>query len=278
MSTVIIGDRIGRIYFWMPVIGAIEEVSSGHTSPITGITQVAVPNGPPLLAVSALDGTVRMIDLHTRKIVGGLFAEPVGPTLAIAVVPGQGRPAIATAGGDRFVRVWKLATLFERRTRQLGRRGRTLRGHASRLCALCTIPPSSSRTASTLAGAARDGSIRTWAFADSGEAHEADSPLRGHVGPVWALAALPLSDGRTLLASGGQDGTVRLWDPRTSSVAERATGHRGAVNTVTSLGAAARSGPGPVHSRPAEKTAPSDGGTPRQAPRPSGQAPAMPVR
>jgi WD40 repeat protein len=43
-------------------------------------------------------------------------------------------------------------------------------------------------------------------------------------------------------ASGGQDGTVRLWDPRTSSVAERATGHRGAVNTVTSLAAAARSG------------------------------------
>ncbi len=39
-------------------------------------------------------------------------------------------------------------------------------------------------------------------------------PVEGHTGTVRAVAAVPLPDGRTLLASGG-DGTVRLWDPAT---------------------------------------------------------------
>jgi WD40 repeat protein len=37
-------------------------------------------------------------------------------------------------------------------------------------------------------------------------------PLTGHHGRVRALTALPGEDGRTVLVSGGNDGTVRLWD------------------------------------------------------------------
>jgi WD40 repeat protein len=52
--------------------------------------------------------------------------------------------------------------------------------------------------------------------------HGADTSilaLTGHTGSVCALAAVPLPDGRTLLASGSDRGTVLLWDPVTGQSA-----------------------------------------------------------
>src|SRR5262249_31399143 len=48
----------------------------------------------------------------------------------------------------------------------------------------------------------------------SGTSHR---ELTGHTGSVWAVVAVPLADGGTLLASAGADGTVRLWDPLTGA-------------------------------------------------------------
>ena len=48
-------------------------------------------------------------------------------------------------------------------------------------------------------------------------------PLTGHTARVGAVAAVPLPDGRTLLATGSSDGTVRLWDPA-SPVGDPLTG------------------------------------------------------
>ena len=57
--------------------------------------------------------------------------------------------------------------------------------------------------------------------------------LTGHRGPVESVAFGGLPDGRVLLATGGDDGTVRLWDPATGTpVGDPLTGHTGRVSSV----------------------------------------------
>jgi WD40 repeat protein len=61
-------------------------------------------------------------------------------------------------------------------------------------------------------------------------------PLTGHTGWVKAVAAVPLPDGRTLLATGGSDETVRLWDPATGTpVRDPLTGHTDWVWAVAAV-------------------------------------------
>lgn len=61
----------------------------------------------------------------------------------------------------------------------------------------------------------------------------------GHTGPVMALAAVPLPDGSTWLASGGfgarPEGAVQVWDPFTLGLRRQLSGHRGQVSALTTV-------------------------------------------
>ncbi len=67
----------------------------------------------------------------------------------------------------------------------------------------------------------------------TGTAHRS---LVGHGGSAQAVAPVRLADGRTWLASGSADGTVRLWDPVAgTAVGNPLTGHGGGVRAVATL-------------------------------------------
>ena len=59
--------------------------------------------------------------------------------------------------------------------------------------------------------------------------------LRGHSNSVRALAAVPLPDGSTLLASADDAGMVRLWDPSTATGRGELTGHTGRVRALAAV-------------------------------------------
>jgi WD40 repeat protein len=204
----------GTIRLWDPDTATpIGTPLTGHTSTVEDLTVLTHPDGRTLLASAGRDETVRIWDPTTGHSLGDPLTGHTSPVVGVCPLPGRdpdGRTLLASAGQDGTVRIWDPTTGHSL--------GDPLTGHTGGVWGVCPLPGWDPDGRTLLATTGQDGTVRIW---DPTTGHPLGDPLTGHTGPVWGVCPLPgwdpdgHPDGRTLLATTGQDGTVRIWDPTT---------------------------------------------------------------
>ena len=202
------------------------------------VTAVAYSPGGKTLAAGYQDGTIRLWDIASHRLLstatwsgaalalaftdGGKALEVAGPAAfgvwnltgpaRIAARPLAGLTGgrsvafspdgatLATGGDDGNVRLWDVATQQEI--------GAPMSSDLKPVEAVTFSPDGA-----TVAAASSDGTVQLW---DVATQQEAGATMMAGPAPVTALAFSP---GGKFLAAGGDDGNVRLWDVATHSQA-----------------------------------------------------------
>ncbi|MEV5429471.1 TIR domain-containing protein [Streptomyces sp. NPDC052701] len=193
----------GDMYLWNAVTGEYQREMDAETEHVWA--EAFSPDGE-LLATANDDDTVRLWYRDTGAHVATV-AEHYGRVRSIAFRADGA--VLATGCDDRRVRIWDVAA---RRVTAV------LDGHTDRVYAVAF-----GSDGSWLASASWDGRAVIWR--DGAALHR----LTGHTGRLWTAAAHPL---RPLLATAGDDRTIRLWDPHTGRETAALTGHTGRVLAV----------------------------------------------
>ncbi len=225
---IISGSADQTLKLWDTISGASLETLYGHQA---AVTDVSFHPQQPWVASASEDGTIRLWDLSRGE--------------ALTVLKGQGNricavsyspdgSVLAGADEDGFVRLWDA---------QVGKHLRTLQGHHHAVMALAFSP-----AGEYLMTGSEDQTTRLWDV----QTGQVIGTLQGYTNGIQTVAFAPASlyallplppatetadltlipSAPRLLASGSEDGLVRLWDTLTGELLITLEGHGNAVRSI----------------------------------------------
>ncbi|WP_329126378.1 AAA family ATPase [Streptomyces sp. NBC_01465] len=229
-----VGGPEGFVEIWDPVTGKLRRTLEG-TGWAEALCVLPQTNGSTLLAVSGREGIVRIWDPVTGKLRRTL--EGTGWAEALCVLPqADGSTLLAVVVNDvratntSTVRIWDPSS---------GELRHTLPGGTHAEIVVCVVPQADGSTF-LATGIGRDediidregeGIVQIWDPVTGELRHT----LEGHIGSVWSMCGVPQTDGSTLLATGGDDHTVRFWDTVTRRIHRPVEGQDSSAVVVCAL-------------------------------------------
>jgi WD40 repeat protein len=201
------GGKDGTLRLWDLRRGALLRTFRGHEGPVWALA--VSPEGRRALT-GGHDGRVRLWDMETGQAVREADTH-AAVTEAVAFAP-DGRRAM-WANGDHTVRLWDVEAWTEVK--------RVVQGEKQAVMSLAFSP---------------DGRRAVFGCQD-GDVHLLDwetrevRHLRGHTNGVYGVAYSPAPD-KHQVATGSDDGTLRLWDVDRLAEVRRFVGHTKAVGLL----------------------------------------------
>jgi WD40 repeat protein len=260
------GGEDGTVRLWDPLTGMpVGDPMAGHTDRVDGVSFTTTRDGRFLLVSNGRDQTIRLWDPLAGTPVGDPLYGHTGWVFIVAVgADPEGGLLLASGSADKTIRIWDGLAAESRREPVSGHirwvtsvafgaapDGRRLLAAASAMTvrvwdlhtstpAECPIAGDMREATSVAFGAIGDGLLLATASAGT-TIHVWDMltqelqsrSLHGHRGKLRAMEFGIGPDGRPLLATGGADRTVRLWDPLTGiALGVLRTGLTGGVESL----------------------------------------------